>query len=94
MKTLAFFLLMNSAHLLTGSAPPVPTSSSQIARPQCAQIHVNTTNEEMPFYSHSRIFGDSETSNDVQAFKFYCANHLITSLIEDISIEVNTKKLY
>ena len=75
MKTSTFFLLISSAAqiLLTGSALPVPTLSPQMAEldsnsTQCAQMHGNATTQ---LFSHSRIFADAETPNDVQAFKFY-----------------------
>ena len=84
MKTSTFFLLISSAAqiLLTGSALPVPTLSPQMAELDsnstwCAQIHGNST---------TQLF--AATPNDVQAFKFYCTNYLITSQIDEDSVEV------
>ena len=92
MKISTFFLLMSSAVqiLLTGSALPAPTSSPQMAEfdsisVRCAQMHGNATTQ---LFSHSSIFADAATPNDVQAFKFYCTNYLMTSQIDEDSVEV------
>ena len=98
MKSLATFLFIcNAAQIfLTGSALPAPNSSPQMAHPrrdssftQCARIHGNATDREVPFYSHSVKFGDAVTPKDVQAFKYYCTNNMIKLLIGEESIEVN-----
>ena len=93
MKSLATFLfLCNVAKiLLTGSALPYHDQNSSPQTPQCALILGNVTNRIVPpFYSHSIIFGDAATLKDVQAFKYYCTNNLITSLIEEENVEVST----
>ena len=84
MKTVIFLLFMSSTaqFLLTGSALQL-------------QCDGNVTNEEVPPYSHSRIFGDIATPNDVKAFKYYCTNVLINSLIKkerkENKFEVNNR---
>ena len=89
MKTSTFFLLMSSAVqiLLTGSALPVPTLSPELDSnsTRCAQMHGNATTQ---LFFHSSIFADAATPNDVQAFKFYCTNYLMTSQIDEDSVEV------
>ena len=89
MKTVIFLLMMSSAaqFLLTGSALSVSNSSAQTIQLQCDE---NVTNEEVPPYSHSRIFEDIATPNDLKAFKYYCTNDLINDLIEK---EIKEKKI-
>ena len=76
--------------LLTGGALPCHDQNSSPQTTQRALILGNVTNRVVPpFYSHS-IIGDAVTPKDVQAFKHYCTNNLIASLIGEENVEVNT----
>ena len=39
--------------------------------------------EGNPLYSHSELFGATATPKDVEAFKYYCINDLMVSVISD-----------
>ena len=49
---------------------------------ECGSVIADPT-EGNPLYSHSELFGDTATPKDVEAFKYYCINDLMVSIISD-----------
>ena len=39
-------------------------------------------------YSHTQIFGNAATHRDVEAFKYYCTNDLISSIINQEMVSI------
>ena len=48
----------------------------------CSQVFIDTTNGTDSFYTHSQLFPSGVTQNDVEAFRYNCANKKIFSIIE------------
>ena len=66
-------LLLNSLIQLNANPVILPDS-------ECSQVTSDSTKENS-LYSHSEIFGTAATLKDVEAFKYYCTNDLIVSMI-------------
>ena len=49
---------------------------------ECDSVVADPT-EGNPLYSHSELFGAAATPKDVEAFKYYCINDLMVSMISD-----------
>ena len=62
------------------NAAPVVDNCNAPALSECASVVADPT-EGNPLYSHSELFGATATPKDVEAFKYYCINGLMVSLI-------------
>jgi len=78
-----------SALLITldnsNAAPVIDNFDCNIASlelSECASVVANPT-EGNPLYSHSELFGATATPKDVEAFKYYCINDLMTTIIHE-----------
>ena len=49
---------------------------------ECGSVVADPT-EGNPLYSHSELFGATATPKDAEAFKYYCVNDLMVSVISD-----------
>ena len=47
----------------------------------CSQVFVNPKDNNS-LYFHSKIFSSDVTQNDIEAFKYYCANNKVASMID------------
>ena len=71
-------LFISLDHIILVNAAPV--------LPDCGRVKTdyNATGGN-PLYSHSELFGAAATPTDVEAFKYYCINDLIATIIpEDV----------
>ena len=72
-----FMLMM----LLSTSALLVNSQLNAVGGLQCTQVFPTEGNS---LYYHSEVFVTTAKPKDVEAFKYYCTNDLIFSIIEDL----------
>ena len=79
----AIFLALLNITPLTSAAPASTNCNiPSLELPECASV-VDDPTEGNPLYSHFELLGATATPIDVEAFKYYCINDLIVSIIRE-----------
>ena len=75
-------LLISLDNTILVNAAPVVDNCNVPALSECASVVADPT-EGNPLYSHSELFAATATPKDVEAFKYYCINDLMVSVISE-----------
>ena len=75
-------LLISLDNTILVNAAPVVDNCNVPALSECASIVADPT-EGNPLYSHSELFAATAKPKDVEAFKYYCINDLMVSVISE-----------
>ena len=80
---LALLMISLDNTILVNAAPVVANCNDpSLELSECASVVADPT-EDNPLYSHSELFGAAATPKDVEAFKYYCINDLMVSIISE-----------
>jgi len=67
----------------TNAAPVIDNCNiPSLELSECRSVVADPT-EGNPLYSHSELFGATATPKDVEAFKYYCINNLMVTVIRE-----------